>query len=73
MQRASDFSHWNKAAQYMRDTIETQGWNEEQGIYVQEYSAANPDASNLLMTAVNFNPPGDPRFTRMISADLPAD
>lgn len=64
--RIGQFEHWERARDRMRTEILTKGWNEERGIYTQEFGGTSPDAANLLMNAVNFHSGRDPQFRRMI-------
>jgi GH15 family glucan-1,4-alpha-glucosidase len=64
--RIEKFLHWSKAAEVMRTRIETDGWSEEERVYRQAYHNSDADASNLLMTAVNFHAPGNERMRSMV-------
>ena len=59
---------WSSVLGAMREEIETQGWDETEGCYGQYYGTGMPDASNLLMTAVNFHPKGHPRIKQMVES-----
>ncbi len=60
--RAADFAHWTSAAVHMRNLIETEGWNEKLGMYTQTYGSPDADASNLLMSTLNYHTPDNPRY-----------
>jgi len=66
MGRAESYRSWQAAAERMRAQIEKEGWNESEGIYVQEWGGAHPDASNLLMGTVGFHPPEEPRLRKTV-------
>jgi GH15 family glucan-1,4-alpha-glucosidase len=59
---SSENAHWVDLRSRMRATIESNGWNEELGFYAQALKGTSPDASNLLMTALNFHSGKDPKF-----------
>lgn len=59
-------ARWLEIRDRMRACIESQGWNEELGFYTQALDGVNPDASNLLMSAVNFHSGADQKFRRTV-------
>ena len=61
-------SEWSPIRERMRTDIERKGWNEQQGFYAQCYGGNCPDASNLLIPAVNFLSHRDERFQKTIDA-----
>ena len=65
----ADAEQWSGVRERMRERIESQGWDAEKGFYTQVLGGAGvPDASNLLMTAVNFHPPTDPKVRSMVES-----
>lgn len=62
----ADAIRWLEIRDRMRSHIENNGWNEELGFYSQALKGVNPDASNLLMSAVNFHSGKDPKFRRTV-------
>ncbi|MBY0471536.1 glycoside hydrolase family 15 protein [bacterium] len=62
----NEYGRWAEIRDRMRDHIENQGWNEELGFYTQAIKGVNPDASNLLMSAVNFHSGKDEKFRRTV-------
>jgi GH15 family glucan-1,4-alpha-glucosidase len=64
--RENSFPHWTQALVRMRTTIEGDGWNPELQMYTQTYFGNDADAANLLMSAVNFNPPGCDKYRRTV-------
>jgi len=56
------FPSWTAACERMRTTIEDRGWNPTSKMYTQIYGSADADASNLLMSALNFHPGQNERF-----------
>ncbi len=64
--RSSEFAHWQQAATHMRSEIEKKGWNEKLGMYTQAYGGADADASNLLMSTLNFHTPDNARFRSLV-------
>jgi GH15 family glucan-1,4-alpha-glucosidase len=69
-------SRWESLVGPMRGKLEREAWNEKIGAYVQDYGGTASDASNLLMTTVNFHPRGHERLEKMIAhyeKDLMAD
>ncbi len=57
---------WQKAAQDIRDSILTRGWNAERQAFTQHYDTQALDASNLLMPLYGFLPISDERITATI-------
>ncbi|HTL11487.1 MAG TPA: glycoside hydrolase family 15 protein [Bdellovibrionota bacterium] len=68
MGEMADVHRWAQARQGMRSRIESSGWNEKAGYYTQAFADTHPDASNLLMAALNFHPGADEKFTRTVDA-----
>jgi GH15 family glucan-1,4-alpha-glucosidase len=64
--RLGEFEHWRELRTRMRREIETQGWNSEKGCYTQTWCNADPDASNLLMSTMNFHPPTNEKLRSTI-------
>jgi len=59
-------SSWTPQLERMRDLIDRHGWNEEMGFFSQYFGGSTPDASNLLMSQINYLSPKDERFRRMV-------
>jgi len=57
-----NIERWRKAAEDIRESILTKGWNEERGAFTQHYDTRALDASNLLMPLFGFIPATDERF-----------
>src|SRR4051812_38105741 len=67
---------WEAALGPIRHRLETEAWCEEAGVYGQCFGSDAADASNLLMTTLNFHPRGHERLRRMVERyeqDLMAD
>jgi GH15 family glucan-1,4-alpha-glucosidase len=61
-------TEWAPVRERMRTDIEKHGWNDLVGFYTQSYGGDSPDASNLLLPAINFISYRDERFQRTIDA-----
>ena len=61
-------NEWTPIRERMRQRIETESWNAENGFYTQVLGGKNADASNLLMNAVNFHLPSDEKFKTMLES-----
>jgi GH15 family glucan-1,4-alpha-glucosidase len=59
-------NEWAPIRERMRESIERNAWNELVGYYAQSYGGDSPDASNLLLSAVNFISHRDERFQQTI-------
>lgn len=58
---------WSRSLEHMRSVIDQHGWNERLGFYTQALNGVNADASNLLMAQLNYLPPNDARFAKMVA------
>jgi GH15 family glucan-1,4-alpha-glucosidase len=67
--------HWTEVRERVREAIETEGWDEELGSFVQAFGSKELDASNLLIPIMRFLPPDDPRVLGTIdrTAELLSD
>ncbi len=61
-----NLGRWRKAAQDIRDSILTRGWNSQRQAFTQHYDTSALDASNLLMPCFGFLPISDERITATI-------
>ncbi|MCW2285913.1 GH15 family glucan-1,4-alpha-glucosidase [Rhodoblastus acidophilus] len=59
---------WRALRQHMHRQVCEKGFDPEIGAFVQTYGSKNLDASALLIPAVGFLPPDDPRVTGTIAA-----
>ena len=66
MGKLREFEAWNSIRATMRQKIETEGWNEKEGFYQQTWDNPVPDASNLLMTALNFHSGEDEKLKKTV-------
>ena len=57
-----NIERWRKAAEDIRESILTKGWNQERGAFTQHYDTQALDASNLFMPLFGFIPVTDERF-----------
>lgn len=64
---SDDYARWSDLRTHMRSKIESSGWNEKLGFYTQALNGANPDASNLLMAALNFHGGNDEKFRSTVA------
>ncbi len=55
-------SRWTETREEIRHAIESHGWNEEAGSFVQSFGSDALDASALMLLLSGFLPPGDPRI-----------
>lgn len=60
------YPHWEGIKARMRSRIEEEGWNGDRGYYTQRFRGTSPDASNLLMSELNFHAPSDSKFKQMV-------
>ena len=58
--------HWTSVREQVRAAIETEGWDDEVGAFVQAYGSRELDASNLLIPIMGFLPADDPRVLATI-------
>ncbi|WP_349425966.1 hypothetical protein [Microbacterium sp. LWS13-1.2] len=59
---------WTRVKDKIASGIFSDGWSEEIGAFTQYANCDVPDASLLLMPAVKFISPSDPRFRSTVSA-----
>ena len=59
---------WKATRHDIHEDVCTNGYNRDKGCFVQSYSTNQLDASLLLLPAVGFLPPDDPRIRRTIEA-----
>jgi GH15 family glucan-1,4-alpha-glucosidase len=59
---------WRELRDKVRDEVLTQGYNEQKGTFTQHYETTEVDASLLVIPAVGFLPPDDPRVLGTIRA-----
>ncbi|MEU9736156.1 glycoside hydrolase family 15 protein [Streptomyces sp. NPDC048002] len=74
--RPADLTTWTRTRDTILRQIMERGWSERRGAFVQHYGGDVLDASLLLMPAVGFITPGDPRWQSTLDAmdtDLVAD
>jgi len=72
----SPIEHWKAIRQAIHDEVCRLGFDAESGCFVQAYGSKELDASLLLLPAVGFLPPDDPRMRATIEAierDLTVD
>jgi GH15 family glucan-1,4-alpha-glucosidase len=60
--------HWRALRKHIHDDVCRNGYDAERGSFVQAYGSKELDASLLLLPAVGFLPPGDPRVHSTIAA-----
>jgi GH15 family glucan-1,4-alpha-glucosidase len=59
---------WREVCETIRGDILANGWSEKRGSFVQHYDGDALDASLLLIPAVGFLPPDDPRVISTVEA-----
>jgi GH15 family glucan-1,4-alpha-glucosidase len=59
---------WREIRQQIHNDVCKHGYDEELGSFVQSYGSKELDASLLLLPAVGFLPPGDPRVRGTVKA-----
>jgi GH15 family glucan-1,4-alpha-glucosidase len=60
--------YWRDHADHMHAEIAKRAWNEDLGSFVASFGGHDLDASLLLMTALDFLPPDDPRLVSTVDA-----
>jgi GH15 family glucan-1,4-alpha-glucosidase len=55
-------ARWRAVAQEIRADVETNGYSEKLGGFIQAYGVETADAANLRLALVGFLPPSDPRI-----------
>ena len=55
-------SQWESEARTMRERILREAWNEELGMFTQDFGGTEADAANLLLPSIGLLPATDPRF-----------
>src|SRR5690606_23066010 len=63
-----DYARWAAARDAIRTEILEKGWNEEKQSFVMHYGSEELDSALLLIPAVGFLPPNDPRVLSTIAA-----
>ncbi|MFJ1730426.1 glycoside hydrolase family 15 protein [Streptomyces sp. NPDC088254] len=74
--RPADLAGWTAARDTVLHQVMDRGWSESRGAFVQHYGSEVLDASLLLMPAVGFVAPRDPRWLSTLDAmeaDLVSD
>jgi GH15 family glucan-1,4-alpha-glucosidase len=61
-------AHWERMRDAIRADVCAKGYHKGRGVFVRSYGSTNLDASLLLLPAVGFLPPTDPRIVRTIEA-----
>ncbi|MBV8951460.1 MAG: glycoside hydrolase family 15 protein [Actinobacteria bacterium] len=59
---------WKRTQEEIRDAIVMHGWSDEANAFTQSFGSTALDASNLMMPAIGFLPPDDPRILATIDA-----
>jgi GH15 family glucan-1,4-alpha-glucosidase len=59
---------WKRARDEIKDAIETHGYDNERGVYVRAFGAADLDAALLLLPSVGFIAYDDERMIRTVNA-----
>lgn len=59
---------WEAIRHDIHEDVCANGYNRDKGCFVQSYATAELDASLLLLPAVGFLPPDDPRIRRTVEA-----
>ena len=62
------YERWNRTTDEIRESILTQGYDDELGSFVQAYGEQDVDASLLLLPLKGFIPPTDPRVRSTVAA-----
>jgi len=60
--------YWRQRAETVHKVICDEAWNEERQMFADAFGGADPDASMLLMTDVDFLNADDPRFAGTVAA-----
>ena len=60
--------YWRRRAETVHKVICDEAWNEERQMFADAFGGADPDASMLLMTDVDFLNADDPRFAGTVAA-----
>jgi GH15 family glucan-1,4-alpha-glucosidase len=63
-----DVAHWEQLRRTIHADICDKGFDKERGVFVRSYGDKDLDASLLLLPAVGFLPPTDPRIVRTVEA-----
>jgi GH15 family glucan-1,4-alpha-glucosidase len=63
-----DIDRWQQIRKRIHDDVCTRGIDPERGCFVRAYGSNNMDASLLLLPAVGFLPPTDPRIRATVEA-----
>ena len=66
--RKGDLKKWNEVREQIRQSIETEGYDEKLQAYVQAFGATDLDASILRLALLNILPAGTPRMNTTIHA-----
>ena len=66
--RRAPIRRWTKTAQQIREAVESQGYDEKRGVFVQAFGTSEMDAALLLVPMVDFVDFNDPRMRRTVSA-----
>jgi len=61
---------WHRVADSIYEQVQSQGYDQERGVYIQYYGTDRLDASNLLMPMVKFVGASDPRFLRTLDQTM---
>jgi len=61
-------AHWRQVRDQIHDDVCDKGYDSQLGSFVQSYGAKELDASLLLIPAVGFLPPSDPRVQGTVAA-----
>jgi GH15 family glucan-1,4-alpha-glucosidase len=63
-----DVAHWEQLRRAIHADICDKGFDKDRGVFVRSYGDKDLDASLLLLPAVGFLPPTDPRIVRTVEA-----
>lgn len=61
-------ARWQQIKREMREAIETKGYDQERGVFVQSFETKELDAALLLLPDVEFVAYDDPRMLRTVDA-----
>ena len=61
-------AHWERMRDAIHADVCAKGYHKDRGVFVRSYGSTNLDASLLLLPAVGFLPPADPRIVRTVEA-----
>ena len=64
----ADLGLWKKTASAIRREVLSKGWSPAKGAFRQHYDTEALDASSLLVSAMGFLPPDDPRVASNVEA-----